>query len=79
MTGKTYGNNGYGIPVLTYEEMAGLVLGMDPWELGMQLHQVSVESFLDKMGIQYDPSKKYKGYLNENIGIPEKPEHLKTF
>ncbi|MFH1161534.1 MAG: heterodisulfide reductase-related iron-sulfur binding cluster [bacterium] len=78
MTGKTYGNNGYGIPVLTYEEMAGLVLGMDPWDLGMQLHQVSVEPLLDKIGINYDPSKKYRGNLNENIGIPDKPEVLKT-
>ncbi len=77
MTGKTYGNDGYGIPVLTYEEMAGLVLGMDPWDLGMQLHQVSVESLLDKMGIDYDPSKKHSGYLNENIGMPDKPQHLR--
>ena len=76
-TGKTYGAEGYGIPVLTYEEMAGLVLGMDPWDLGMQLHQVSVESLLDKMHIQYDPAKKHSGYLNENIGIPEKPDFLK--
>ena len=79
MTGKTYGNNGYGIPVLTYEEMAGLVLGMAPWDLGLQLHQVSVESLLDKMGIEYDPSTKYNGYLNEKIGVPQKPENLKTF
>ena len=27
MEGTTYGQNGHGIPVLTYEEMAGLVLG----------------------------------------------------
>ena len=27
MEGRTYGENGHGIPVLTYEEMAGLVLG----------------------------------------------------
>ena len=78
MTGKTYGNDGYGIPVLTYEEMAGLVLGIDPWDLGMQLHQVSVESLLDKIGVDYDPSRKHKGYLNEYIGIPKKPENLKT-
>ena len=32
-TGKTYGENGHGIPVLTYEEVAGLVLGYDPWDL----------------------------------------------
>ena len=30
MEGTTYGQNGHGIPVLTYEEMAGLVLGYDP-------------------------------------------------
>ena len=78
MTGKTYGNDGYGIPVLTYEEMAGLVLGMDPWDLGMQLHQVSVEPLLDKMGVEYDSSKKHSGYQNENIGIPDKPENMKT-
>ena len=32
-TGKTYGENGYGIPVFTYEEVAGLVLGYDPGTL----------------------------------------------
>jgi heterodisulfide reductase subunit B len=74
---KTYGNSGYGIPVLTYEEMAGLVPGMDLWELGMQLHQVSVESLFDKMRIKYGISKKFTGYLNENIGIPDMPEHLR--
>ena len=30
MEGTTYGQNGHGIPALTYEEMAGLVLGYDP-------------------------------------------------
>ena len=55
MEGKTYGENGYGIPVLTYEELAGLVLGFDPWDLGLQMHQVAVEPLLDKMGIAYDP------------------------
>lgn len=59
-TGKTYSADGHGIPVLTYEEMAGLVLGMDPWDLGMQLHQIPVESLLDKMNIQYDPSAKFR-------------------
>ena len=49
MEGKTYGQNGFGIPVLTYEELAGLVLGYDPWDLGLQLHQVAVEPLLDKM------------------------------
>lgn len=76
--GETYGENGYGIPVLTYEEMAGLVLGFDPWEMGMQLHQVGVESLLDKMGINYDPYTKYLGAKMEYIGSPKIPKVLKV-
>ena len=56
--------------VLTYEELAGLVLGYDPWELGMQMHQVAVEPLLDKMGVQYDPSAKYLGKNGKYIGQP---------
>lgn len=78
MEGKTYGENGYGIPVLTYEEMAGLVLGYDPWEMGMQLHQVSVEPLLDKMGIKYNQKEKYLGADKEFIGNPKKPVVLKV-
>ena len=36
MENKTYDTEGYGIPVLTYEELAGLVLGYNPWDLGLQ-------------------------------------------
>lgn len=68
--GKTYDTKGNGIPVLTYEELAGLVLGYDPWRLGMQMHQVNVESFLDKIGIDYQPQDKYKGINGKNIGQP---------
>ena len=39
--------------------MAGLVPGYDPWDLGLQTHQVSVEPLLDKMGIEHDPSRKF--------------------
>ena len=70
MEGTTYGANGHGIPVLTYEEMAGLVLGYDPWALGMQMHQVDVEPLLDKMGIEYDPAAKYLGRNGKYIGKP---------
>ena len=59
-----------GIPVLTYEELAGLVLGYDPWQLGMQMHQVAVEPLLDKMGIEYDPAAKYLGKNGKYIGKP---------
>lgn len=71
MDGRTYGENGRGIPVLTYEEMAGLVLGYDPWDLGLQMHQVAVEPLLDKMGIEYDPGAKFLGKDGKYIGKPD--------
>jgi len=77
MENKTYGGEGYGIPVLTYEEAAGLVSGFDPWEMGMQMHQVSVEPLLDKIGVEYDKSKKFKGKNGEDLGKPELPKNLK--
>lgn len=70
MEGITYGQEGQGIPVLTYEELAGLILGYDPWDLGMQMHQVNVEPLLDKMGIKYDPAAKYLGKNGKYIGQP---------
>ena len=77
MSGKTYGQNGYGIPVFTYEEVAGLVLGYSPWDLGLQVHQVAVEPLLDKMGIQYDKAAKFK--LNiADATEPMKPRVLKV-
>jgi heterodisulfide reductase subunit B len=77
MEGITYGDDGYGIPVLSFEELAGLVLGYDPWDLGLQMHQVSSEPLLDKMGISYDPAMKYAGKDGKYIGSPELPEVLK--
>ena len=65
MEGKTYGQNGEGIPVFTYEEVAGLVLGYDPWDLGLQMHQTDCEPILDKMGIEYDPGEKF----NTNVKV----------
>ena len=78
MEGKTYGRNGYGIPVLTYEELAGLVLGYDPWDLGLQTHQVTVEPLLDRMGVEYDPKAKFKGLNGKDLGHPEEPTYLKV-
>lgn len=75
--GVIYGEDGYGIPVLTYEEMAGLILGFDPWEMGMQLHQISVEPLLNKMGINYDPCAKYLGAQGEYLGLPDYTNVLK--
>lgn len=78
--GKTYGEKkGYGIPVLSFEEVAGLVMGYDPWDLGLQMHQVAVEPLLDKLGIPYDPKKKYLGVSGKNIGMPEVPNNIKCF
>jgi heterodisulfide reductase subunit B len=72
MTGKTYGQNGHGIPVFTYEEVAGIILGYDPWEIGLQVHQVSPEPLLDKIGIEYDREKKY--FLNgKATTLPKEP------
>jgi len=78
MEHKAYDKEGYGIPVLTYEEFAGLVLGYDPWDLGIQLHQVDVEPLLLKLGLNYDPSTKYLGLNRVNLGRPAKPEFLKS-
>lgn len=77
MEGKTFDAHGHGIPVLTYEELAGLLLGYDPWVLGLQLHQVQCEPLLDKLGIPYDPNQKYKGVSNRILPTPHKPQCLK--
>ena len=51
--------------------------GYDPWDLGLQTHQVPVEPLLDKIGIPYDPEKKYLGKNGEYIGKPAIAENLK--
>lgn len=79
MEGKTYGENGHGIPVLTYEELAGLVLGYNPWDLGLQIHQVAVEPLLDKIGIPYNLATKYLDSNGGSLGRPEKPSVLKVY
>lgn len=77
MEGKTYGEDGYGIPVLTYEELAGLLLGYDPWDIGLQVHQIPAEPLLDKLGIKYSPDQKFRGPQGEDLGKPLMPEKLK--
>ena len=79
MEGLTYGENGHGIPVLTYEELAGLLLGYNPWDIGLQTHQVAVEPLLDKLGMDYNPEAKYKGVNGIDLGMPEKPGVLKCY
>jgi heterodisulfide reductase subunit B len=79
MEGKTYGENGNGIPVLTYEELAGLVLGYNPWDLGLQVHQVPVEPLLDKMGIPFDTDMKFRDAAGRDLGKPESPSILNFY
>ena len=75
MEGKRYGQNGEGIPVFTYEEVAGLVLGYDPWDLGLQMHQTDCEPLLEKMGIEYDPDEKYEYRTKDGKQMPV-PENM---
>lgn len=79
MEGKTYGQDGHGISVFTFEEVAGMVLGYDPWDIGLQVHQVSCEPVLDKMGIAYDSDKKYSDKQGKHLGFPKKPMNLKVY
>lgn len=72
----TYDDNSKGIPVLTYEEMAGILLGYNPWDVGLQIHQIQTESLLDKIGIEYNPQDKYVGISGKFLGKPGKPENL---
>ena len=53
------------------------MLGYDPWDLGLQLHQVAVEPLLDKIGIEYDPKAKYHGLNKEDLLKPEMPNSIK--
>jgi heterodisulfide reductase subunit B len=79
MEGITYGENGHGIPVLTYEELAGMILGYDPWDIGLQVHQVPVEPLLDKIGIPYDTQRKFLTMDGKLMGQPKAPSHLKYY
>jgi hypothetical protein len=36
-----------------------------------------LEPPLDKLGVAYDPDKKYKAVNGEDIGLPEHPQVLK--
>jgi Heterodisulfide reductase, subunit B len=75
--GKCYGGDKQGIPVFTYEEVAGLVLGYDPWDLGLQLHQIATEPLLDKIGIPYNPKTKYLGINQKDLSRPQMPDFIR--
>jgi len=69
MEGKCYGPDNEGIPVFTYEEVAGLVLGYDPWDLGLQMHQTDCEPVLEKIGVEYSPEDKFKLKIDKKSGV----------
>ncbi len=71
MEGTSFGVDGESIPVLTYEELAGLVLGYNPWDLGLQYHMVQSEPLLKKLGIEFDTSDKFKTKDGRQMPIPE--------
>lgn len=77
MSGKTYDREGKGIPVLSHEELAALMLGRDPWTLGLQMHQVQLEPLLDKIGIAYQARQKYS-MLAGAASLPGEPSVLKV-
>jgi heterodisulfide reductase subunit B len=53
----------YDVPTLSYTELAGLLLGWDPYDVvGIQAHTVPVEPLLDKIGIPYDRSKEWRSH-----------------
>ncbi len=68
---KVFGTENKAIPVLSSEEITALLLGYDPWEIGLQMHQIPVEPLLDKLGINYSKNDKYSGTI-----APKLPEIL---
>jgi heterodisulfide reductase subunit B len=76
MEGRTYDNAGRGIPVLTHEELAALMLGFDPWELGLQMHQVQHETLFEKLGVEYNAQSKYLTKDGTPMAKPQKPSFL---
>ena len=62
----------YFIPVLTYMELAALLMGWDPYDIvGIQFHTVPVESLLDKIGIPYDESKTWLGKDEQTLACSD--------
>ena len=55
------------IPVLNYAELAGLLLGWDPYDVvGIQSHTVAVEPLLERIGI---PQSSRPAYLREDAEV----------
>jgi heterodisulfide reductase subunit B len=56
-----------------------MLLGYDPWDLGLQVHQVPVEPLLDKIGIPYNSNRKFLAIDGSFLGQPETPSFLKFY
>lgn len=69
--GKTYSGDNNGIPVVSYEELAALLLGYNPWKIGLQMHQVDLEPLMKKMGIEYNPAEKYTDISGHKMPEPQ--------
>jgi heterodisulfide reductase subunit B len=67
-TGKVYSSSGNGIPVLTYEELAALLLGYDPVQIGLFMHQTDVLPLLEKLGIQFNKNE-YAKLREESLDL----------
>ena len=72
--GKVYSSDGNGIPVLSYEELAALLLGYDPIQIGLFMHQTEVLPLLEKLGIQFDKNEysKLRAESHHNTKFPDK-------
>jgi heterodisulfide reductase subunit B len=69
---KELNSKEYNIPVLTYMELVGLLMGWDPYDVvGIQFHTVAVEPLLDKLGIPYDELKAWKGKDGQSLQYPD--------
>jgi len=69
---KELAGKDYSIPVLTYMELGGLLLGWDPYDIvGIQFHTVPVEPLLDKIGIPYDETKLWLGKNGQILNCPD--------
>jgi len=62
------------IPVLNYAELAGLLLGWEPYDVvGLQAHTVPVEPLLERIGIPQSPRP---AYLTEDADVVKVMEGL---
>jgi len=48
----------------------GLVLGYNPWDLGLQYHMVQSEPLLNKLGIEFEGADKYRTKDGKQMPIP---------